>query len=85
MATIEEFDTKIDSRRRLTLPETGFEYYHVSSFDDGRIVLEPRRLVAPESISRRTLKTMDRVMDEMDAGNVSEPVDPSALRISADR
>lgn len=85
MHPVDEFDTKVDSRRRLTLPDTGFEHYHVITYDDGHIVLEPRELVVPQSISARTLAMMDRAMDEMDANNVSAPVDPSVLRRSARR
>ncbi|HEY5087911.1 MAG TPA: hypothetical protein VII66_11190 [Gemmatimonadaceae bacterium] len=85
MHAVDEFDTKIDGRRRLTLPDTGYEHYHVTAYDDGRIVLEPRELVVPRSISVRTLAMMDRAIDEMDAGNVSAPVDPSDLLVSGRR
>ena len=85
MQAVDEFDTKIDGRRRLTLPETGYEHYHVTAYDDGHIVLEPRELVPPRSISARTLAMMDRAMDGIDAGHVSPLANPSELLTSSRR
>lgn len=85
MHTVAEFDTKIDGRRRLTLPETGYEHYHVTAYDDGHIVLEPRELVAPHSVSVRTLAMMDRAMDEIDAGEIPPVADPIDLLSSGRR
>lgn len=45
--TYREYDAKIDSKKRLTLRETPYEYYHVEHHDDGIITLYPRELVAP--------------------------------------
>ena len=74
---IKEYDAKVDSKKRLTLRETPFEYYHVEHFADGRIMLEPRELVEPARVSARTLEMMDRSMDNLKKGIVSEPVDLS--------
>ena len=44
---IREYDAKIDSKKRITLRNTLFEYYHVAEMEDGKIILEPRILVDP--------------------------------------
>ena len=72
-----EYIAKVDSKNRLTLRETPFEYYHVEHMDDGRIMLEPRELVPPFEVSAKTLDMMDRSMDNLKAGKVSDAVDLS--------
>lgn len=44
---------------------------------DGRIVLEPRELVAPFEIQAETLSMMDSAVENLKNGMVSEPVDLS--------
>lgn len=72
-----DYIAKIDSKNRLTLRETPFEYYHVEHYDDGRIILEPRELVPPTEISAKTLGMIDQSAENLRSGNVSEPVDLS--------
>jgi len=72
---IKEYDAKTDSKKRITLRETGFEYYHVEHFDDGRILLSPRELVAPFQVSANSLEMMDESMENLKAGKVSPAVD----------
>ena len=52
---VKAYDAKLDSKRRITLRNAQYEYYHVEEFEDGRIVLEPRELVPPFSISEKSL------------------------------
>ena len=75
--TIREYDSKLDSKNRLTLRGVSFEYYHVSELEDGRIMLEPRELTAPFQISANTLTMMDKSIDNLRKNNVSEPIDLS--------
>lgn len=75
-----EFDTKLDERKRLTLSGAEFENYHVIAYDDGSFRLEPRILVAPAAISRRTLAMMDSAVNNLAKRKTSKPVDPAALR-----
>lgn len=44
-----EYDAKLDSKKRLTFREAGYEYDHVSVLPDQRIILEPinKNLNAP--------------------------------------
>ena len=74
---IREYDAKLDAKRRITLRSVLFNYYHVSEYDDGRIVLEPRELSAPLQISANTLNMMDEAVQNLRRGRVSEPVDLS--------
>ncbi len=78
--TVKEYDAKLDSKKRLTLREAGFEYYHVSVFSDQRIVLEPRVLTSPFDISANTLKMMDKSVQNMKKGKVSKVVDLSEFK-----
>ena len=56
---IREYDAKLDSKRRLTIRNTNFDYYHVQEMNDGTIILESRELTAPFQISVKTLAMMD--------------------------
>jgi hypothetical protein len=76
---IAEYDLKTDSKKRVTLRRP-YEYYHATEYDDGRIVLEPRVLRAPESISRLTLAHMDEAMRSMAAGIVGDEFDLSEVQ-----
>jgi len=74
---IKQYDTKVDSKNRLTIRDSNFDYYHVVVFDNGTIELQPRVLVDPEYISKNTLKMMDDSIKNLENGNVSEPIDLS--------
>ena len=76
-SSVREYDAKLDSKKRLTLREANFEYYHVSVLPDQRIILEPRILTAPFSVSANTLKMMDQSVENMKKGNVSPAIDLS--------
>ena len=72
---IKEYDAHLDAKKRLTLREAGFDYYHVSVFSDGRMILEPRVLVAPFRISANTLNMMDQAVQNIQEGKVSPALD----------
>jgi len=77
MRPVSEYDVKIDVKKRLTLRGATYGHYHVREYKDGRIVLEPRDLANPFTLSRRTLKVMDSSMANLKKGMVSNPVDLS--------
>ncbi|MCX7038345.1 MAG: hypothetical protein NT005_04340 [Spirochaetes bacterium] len=79
MSPVSEYDAKIDVKKRLTLRGARYGHYHVMEYKDGRIVLEPRELVNPFAVSRRTLKMMDRSMANLKRGVVSDPIDLSRV------
>jgi hypothetical protein len=76
---VKEYDTKIDLKKRVTIRGALYDHYHVTEFDDGRIVLEPRELVVPLELSMRSLTMMDAAMANFKVGKVSDPVDLSTF------
>ena len=74
---LKSYDAKIDSKKRITLRNASYEYFHVEEYNDGRILLEPRELTKPLQISVNTLKMMDSSMENFNKGLVSEPIDLS--------
>ena len=74
---IKEYDAKLDTKKRVTLRGRLFEYYHVTEYEDGRIVMEPRELMPPFQISANSLAMMDASVQNMKAGKVSEAIDLS--------
>lgn len=74
---IREYDAKIDSKKRVTLRSSAFEYYHVQEMSNGVIVLEPRELTTPFQVSENTLVMMDEAVKNMKAGTISEVIDLS--------
>ncbi|MBQ7618838.1 MAG: hypothetical protein IJS51_01765 [Treponema sp.] len=75
---IKSYDAKLDIKKRITLRNVRYEYYHVEEFDDGRIVLEPRELTKPFQVSANTLKVMDSSIKNLKKGRASAPIDLSA-------
>lgn len=76
-SAIREYDAKLDAKKRITLRSVLFEYYHVSEYDDGRILLEPRELSVPFQVSANTLAMMDESIQNLKAGKVSDAIDLS--------
>jgi len=48
---VKENDALIDPKKRLTLRGATYDHYRVLEYADGRIVLEPRELIAPFELS----------------------------------
>jgi hypothetical protein len=72
---VKEYDAHLDMKKRVTLRGAEAEYYAVRMFEDGHIVLEPRVLVPPDMISKRTLKMLDKASTNFKKGKVSKPID----------
>ena len=77
MEAVKDYTVHIDSKKRVTLRGAAYQYYNVREYKNGCIILEPRELTVPESVSERTLKDMDRAIANFKKGNVSEAVDLS--------
>lgn len=71
---INSYNSKVDSKKRITIRNASYEYYNVQEFEDGKIVLEPRVLVSPDEISENTLKMMDSSMSNLKNGKASKPI-----------
>ncbi len=76
---VKSYDAKIDSKKRITLRNALFEYFHVEEYNDGRIILEPRVLEKPFEVSANTLNMMDSSIENLKKGEVSAPIDLSAF------
>lgn len=79
-AAVKEYDSKIDSKKRIILRGAGYDYYHVKEFDNGTIVLEPRVLTTPFSVSEKTLAMMDASMENLKKGKSGSSIDLSAFK-----
>lgn len=50
---VKQYDAKVDSKKRITLRDAKYEYYSVTTYDDGSVSLEPKVLLSPnKKISR---------------------------------
>jgi len=79
MDMVKEYDARLDTKKRMTIRGAHYDHYHVVEYSDGRILLEPRELVAPFELSARTLAMIDTSMESFKNGRVSEPIDLSAF------
>lgn len=77
MEAVKDYTVHVDSKKRVTLRGAAYQYYNVREYKNGCIILEPRELTVPESISARTLSDMDRAIANFKNGDVSEAVDLS--------
>lgn len=75
---LKSYDAKIDSKKRITLRNASYKYFHIEEYDDSRILLEPRELTKLFQVSVNTLKMMDTSMENFNKSLVSEPIDFSA-------
>ena len=77
MEAVRDYTVHIDSKKRITLRGALYQYYNVREFPNGCIMLEPRELAVPDSISSRTLEDMDRAIENFKMNKVSKPIDLS--------
>lgn len=77
MTAVKDYDVHIDSKKRVTLRGAMFQYYNVKEYDNGCIMLEPRELTVPDTISARTLEDMDKAIENFNKGKVSPVIDLS--------
>ena len=77
MEVIKNYVTHLDDKKRITLRGAAYQYYNVKEYENGCIILEPRELAVPKSISVRTLADMDRAVSNFKRGDVSPAIDLS--------
>lgn len=77
MEAVKDYTVHLDSKKRITLRGADYQYYNVREYQNGCIVLEPRELIVPETISARTLKDIDSSISNFNIGKVSEVIDLS--------
>ena len=67
MEAMKDYVAHLDNKKRITLRGAAYQYYNVKEYGNGCIILEPRELAVPESISARTLADMDRAVTLIEA------------------
>lgn len=77
MTPVKDYTVHIDSKKRVTLRGAMYQYYHVKEYDNGCIMLEPRELTVPDTISAKTLQDMDKAINNFNQGTVSDTIDLS--------
>ena len=77
MEALKDYTVHIDSKKRVTLRGALYQYYNVKEYENGCIMLEPRELVVPDTISSKTLEDMDRAISNFKIGSVSPAIDLS--------
>lgn len=77
MVALKDYTVHIDSKKRVTLRGALYQYYQVREYDNGCIMLEPRELVVPDTISSKTLEDMDTAINNFRAGEASGAIDLS--------
>ena len=77
MEAVKDYTVHLDSKKRVTLRGAVYQYYNVREYQNGCILLEPRQLSVPDSISEKTLRDMDRAVANFKIGEVSGAIDLS--------
>lgn len=42
---VKKYDAKVDSKKRITLRDAKYDYYSVTTYEDGSVSLEPKVLI----------------------------------------
>ena len=77
MKALKDYTVHIDNKKRVTLRGAAYQYYNVKEYNNGCIMLEPRELSTPDSISTKTLEDMDKAILNFRKGEVSPKIDLS--------
>lgn len=80
MSVITEYEAKLDSKHRITIRGSEYQYFQVKQYGDGHLELLPRVLVDPKEIPKNTLKMMDRSVENLKNGIVSEPINLDLIK-----
>ncbi len=75
MESYRDYTAHIDQKKRITLRNARYQYYNVKEYPNGCIILEPRELKAPDTISARTLADMDAAIRNFKSDKVAQEVD----------
>ena len=81
METIKDYVAHLDNKKRITLRGATYHYYNVKEYGNGCIILEPRELSVPKSISARTLADMDRAVSTLALCHAPFDTDPFGFSI----
>ena len=79
MSIVKEYEAKLDSKHRITIRGSDYQYFRVKQYGDGHLELLPRVLVDPKEISKNTLQMMDKSIENLKKGKVSEAIDLDSI------
>lgn len=74
-SVLNQYTAHLDTKKRLTIRGALAEFFAVKVFADGRVLLEPRVLVDPDTISKRTLRMMDQSAANLKKRKASPGID----------
>jgi hypothetical protein len=77
---IKEYDARLDAKKRILIRGAKANYYHVTERADGTIELSPRVLAHPDEISKKTLSTLEKSVDNLKKGQASAPLNLDELK-----
>lgn len=77
MEALKDYTVHIDSKKRITIRGAMYQYYNVREYKNGCIILEPRELTVPNTISAKTLSDMDNAIKNFKSKTVSPAIDLS--------
>ncbi|HHX55173.1 MAG TPA: hypothetical protein GX705_02370 [Clostridiales bacterium] len=75
MKALKDYTVHIDNKKRVTLRGAAYQYYNVKEYNNGCIILEPREMSVPDSISTKTLEDMDKAISSFRKGEASPKID----------
>ena len=64
MVQVLEYDAKVDLKKRITLRNIKYDYYHVKTYEDGTIKLSPRVLTDPKTTSKKIKDIVKKIRKE---------------------
>lgn len=65
MESIKDYIAHLDSKKRITLRGARYSYYNVREYENGCILLVPREMTVPDSVSADDLREMDRTVGKL--------------------
>jgi len=77
MEAVRSYDAHLDAKNRITLRGVSYQNYNVRVFENGCVIMEPRVLSVPDTISAKTVADMDRAVANFRVGSVSPAIDLS--------
>ncbi len=77
MEAVKDYIAHVDSKKRITLRGAVYELYNVKEYANGCVLLEPREIRIPDTLSAKTLSDMDRAVANIKTGSVSPTIDLS--------
>ena len=62
MEAMKDYVAHLDNKKRITLRGAAYQYYNVKEYGNGCIILEPRELAVPESISGSPIRILKFIL-----------------------